>query len=327
MKTLLEVETLSVSYGSGKVREIQVLSDVTFAVGPGEVVGLLGESGCGKTTTALALMRLLPDSARVRGGGIWFQGLELLQLPERALEQLRGAQISSISQEPALALSPVMCVGDQIAEVLRAHRTWKWARCREEAVELLERVHMPSPHSVYGAFPHELSGGQRRRVLIAQALACTPALIVADEPTSGLDSWTQAEILNLLLELKRDFQTSMLLISHHPGVLARIADRILVMYSGRIIEQGSLKQIYENPLHPYTRGLLRCTPASFEGCPGEPKKHLFTIAGSPPDADYPRNGCRFAPRCSEHTEVCDEREPRAFLLPDARWVRCFKYEN
>ncbi len=323
----MEVETLSVNYCSAEGREIPAVSEVSFTIDAGEVVGLLGESGCGKTTTALALMRLLPASARLAGGRIRFQGTELLKIPERELTKFRGAQIALIFQEPAFALSPLLSIGDQIAEVLHAHRTWKWASCREEAKGLLELVHLPSPDSVYGAFPHELSGGQRRRVLIAQALACRPALIVADEPTSGLDSWTQAEILDLLLELKREFQTSMLFISHHPGVLARVADRLLVMYSGRIVEQGGLKETYGDPLHPYTRGLLRCMPASYEARSDAPKKHLFTLAGSPPDANYPGNGCRFAPRCSERIDVCDEREPPETQMPDRRQVRCYIYGN
>ncbi len=321
-ETLLEVSGLTVSYRAGGEPETPAVSGVSFAVHAGEALGLLGESGCGKTTTALSLLRILPRAARITGGAIRFRGQDLLVLGRQELEKIRGAEIAMIFQEPTLALNPVMCIGDQVVEVMRAHLPWGRRRRREEALNLLRQVGLVDSGAYYAAFPHQLSGGQRQRALIAQALACGPSLIIADEPTTGLDTRTQAEVLGLLRELKTRLRTAFLFISHHPGVLAGLADRVLVMYAGRIVEDGELACVFANPLHPYTRGLLGSMPEVRAGDEAPPKRRLAPIAGNPPDPCALPRGCAFAPRCPARMEICSEQEPPEHAAEGARRVRC-----
>ncbi len=250
---LFQVRDLVVQYKAG---ETPAVDGVSFEIAPGEAVGLLGESGCGKTTTALALIRMLPPAARLVRGSIQFRGRELLALQEPELEKIRGAEISVIFQEPATALNPVMRVGDQVAEVVRAHRPWSRRVCRAEAESLLAEVCLGDVSRIYAAYPHQLSGGQRQRIAIAQAVACKPPLLIADEPTAALDAKVQAEILDLLKDLQQRRNMALLLISHNPGVLARMADRLLVMQAGKIVEQGPVSEVCRNPQHPYTQALL-----------------------------------------------------------------------
>jgi peptide/nickel transport system ATP-binding protein len=247
---LLQVENLTVQYCPEGTREVGALNGVSFAIAPGEVVGLLGESGCGKTTLAHSVLRLLPPSARVASGSIRFCGQELMGLNERQLEKLRGARMSMVFQEPGIALHPMLPAGEQIADVVRAHKKWSRQRCREEAERMLAEVHLDDVARFYAAYPHQLSGGQRQRVVIAQALACRPDLVIADEPTASLDSRVQAEILTLLEELRARSGMAMLLISHNPAVLARLADRVLVMCAGRMVEQDDLAEISAHPACP-----------------------------------------------------------------------------
>jgi oligopeptide/dipeptide ABC transporter ATP-binding protein len=260
-------------------------------------------------------------------GSVRFRGRELSTLPEAELSRLRGAEIALIFQEPSIALNPVICVGDQVTEVIRAHRPWEARRCRKEAESLLARVRLPAGGRVYHAYPHELSGGQNQRVLIAQALACGPSLIIADEPMSGLDAETQAGILELLLELKTHSRVAFLFISHHPGVLARLADRLLVMYAGQIVEEGSLPQVFRTPRHPYTQGLLHSLPAAADACAGKDRKRLVPIRGAPPDMNDLPPGCAFAPRCPLRMDICDLQEPQLVELGGDRQVRCFAHDN
>jgi ABC-type glutathione transport system ATPase component len=234
---LLQVENLTVQYCPQGAPEID---GVSFAIAPGEVVGLVGESGCGKTTLAFSLLRLLPSSARIASGSIRFRGQELTALSERQLEKIRGAKISMLFQEPGIALHPMLPVGEQIADVIRAHKAWSRRRCREEAKRMLAQVHLEDVARIYAACPHQLSGGQRQRVVIAQALACQPDLVIADEPTASLDSGAQAEILALLQELGEQSEMAMLLISHNPVTVARLADRVMVMHAGQIVERADL---------------------------------------------------------------------------------------
>jgi len=320
---LLRVQDLTVHFCLDGA-EFPVLDEVTFNIGPGEVVGLLGESGCGKTTTALSILRLLPAAGRVVRGSIRFRERELLALDERQLQKVRGAEISLVFQEPEIMLNPVVRAGDQIAEVIRAHRVWSRRRCREEAEAVLAQVCRPDTSRIYAAYPHQLSGGQRQRVAIAQALACKPALMIADEPTAALDTIIQAEILTLLKDLKERLQIALLLISHDPAVLAKLADRLLVMYAGRIIEEGSPAQIYRNPLHPYTRGLLRSIP-QLPGQNPESNKHLPSMDGCAPDLARLPQGCPFEPRCPDRMEICTTRRPKEAQPEASRRVRCFNY--
>lgn len=255
---LLRVTDLSVSFSREGGEAQAVLNGLNFSIDAAEVVGLLGESGCGKSTTALAILGLLPPAARVGRGCIEFGQADLRRLGERELQAIRGAQISMIPQEPGIALSPVMRVGEQIAEVIRAHRPCHRRLRRAVAEEVLAEVGFRHVERIYDAFPHQLSGGQLQRVTIAQALVCRPQLVIADEPTSSLDAASREEILALLRKLRRDRGIAILLISHQPAVLAALADRVLVMYGGRIVEEGRARDVLENPKHPYPQALLAC---------------------------------------------------------------------
>jgi oligopeptide/dipeptide ABC transporter ATP-binding protein len=323
MQPLLQVRDLRVDYLSDGAPPSSVLRGLSFSVGQGESIGLLGESGCGKSTLALAILGLLPASARVTCGSIRFQEQELLGLPEGAMETIRGAALSLIFQDPSSALHPILRVGTQIADVIAAHhRDWSRRQCRETAAIALNEVGLTDRGRFYASYPHQLSGGQRQRVVIAQALACRPALLIADEPTSSLDSTVQAEILTLLQSLRQERKLSLLFISHNPAVLAEIADRVLVIYGGQIVEQGSTPDVVASPLHPFTRALLRCLP---RGRQGDQILQFTGISGSPPDPSETSTGCVFAGRCAERMEICRARMPAEVQPKMGHSIRCFKY--
>jgi ABC-type glutathione transport system ATPase component len=274
MEALLRIQDLSVRYRTDNAAIHCAVSGVTFEIGDGEAVGLVGESGCGKTSLGLALLGLHGDTAEVTGSA-FFAGRDLLTLDELSFQQIRGAKIALISQDLGLALSPVLRVGDQIAEVLHAHSGQSWNQCRTEAASWLMRVGLTPARRMFSAFPHQLSGGQLQRVLLAQALICKPSLLIADEPTAALDVRNQAEFVALLSRLRAEFDLSILLISHAPEIQARLADRLLVMKDGRIIEQGKFAQICHNPSHPYTRAMLW---RSVAGRPVQSAEHHQVIA-------------------------------------------------
>jgi ABC-type glutathione transport system ATPase component len=257
MEALLQVRNLNVRYRAEGGFAHCAVANVSFDISSSEVVGLVGESGCGKTSLALALLCLHPKQSVDVSGSVLFRGKELLTLDERPLEEIRGAKISFVSQEPGFALSPVLRAGDQIAEVLHAHNSWSWKRCRAEAESWLGKVDLHPTKRFFSAYPHQLSGGQLQRVVLAQALACGPALLIADEPTAALDGRNQAEFLSLLRGLKEQIGMSVLLINHAPEIQASLADRLLVMKAGQIVEEGSFAQLYHNPFHAYTRTMLR----------------------------------------------------------------------
>jgi oligopeptide/dipeptide ABC transporter ATP-binding protein len=326
MTSLLQVEELHVHFlGPGATR-VYALNGTRFQLAHGEVLGILGESGSGKSTLAKALMSLLPKGAQISKGSIQFEEQNLLTVTEAEMGRIRGDKLSFISQDPGQALSPVMRVGDQIAEVIHAHRDWSWNRCRTEATSLLDLVHLCSDNRrMYDAYPHQLSGGQQQRVVIAQALACNPSLIIADEPTASLDSSTADEILELFRELREERRMSLLLITHDPTILRGIADRVAVMYGGRIVEIGSLSQIYNRPRHPYVRALLDCIPPSTPIRLTVSHTRLRTIAGGSPDPGRLAEGCSFSPRCRERLEKCETRPPVSIEAEQEGRVECFLY--
>jgi oligopeptide/dipeptide ABC transporter ATP-binding protein len=320
------VRELSVTYSPEDGEPIRALDGVSIEVRSGEIVGILGESGCGKSTLASALLRLLGPHAKCKGGTIVAGGRDLLNLSERELRAIRGREISLIPQDPALSLNPVMTAGSQVDEVLRAHLPLTAQQRRKRVMELFREVGFDRPEEIYSAYPHQLSGGQRQRIAIAQAVACRPALLIADEPTSKLDATLQAEIVALLSQIRRQHGTAILVISHDPTLFARFADRIAVMYAGRIVEVGSSAEIFGRPLHPYTQALVRIAAASMV-TGSSARVRLPAIEGDSPDPACIPLGCRFEPRCSERMDVCSRRYPREFMPEPSRPVNCFKYEE
>lgn len=258
-ENVLQVRELTVRYRSAEGIWTEAVNRVSFDIRAGEFVGLMGESGCGKTSIAMSLLGLIPKDLACVSGSILFCGQDLLAMDERSLQRIRGAKISMVYQEPGISLSPVLRVGDQVAEIFRAHRDWGWKRCHEEAESMMEGVGLPATARIFSAYPHQLSGGQLQRVVLAQALACDPAILIADEPTASLDARSQAEFLDVLRRLKEYSRISILLISHTPEIQASLADRLLVMKDGKIVEEGRFAQLYRNPSHPYTRTMLRRT--------------------------------------------------------------------
>ena len=302
--SLLQVQGLTVEFQTGR-GPVNAIEAVNFDVAPGEILGIVGESGSGKSVTALAIMGLLPrPPARVAAGRVMFEGADLLTLSERRLRRLRGPGIGMVFQEPMSSLNPVFTIGDQIGEMLRAHERIGPAARRTRAIALLDRVGIPSAARRLDDYPHQMSGGQRQRVMIAIALACNPRLLIADEPTTALDVTIQAQILDLLLALRAERGMAVMLITHNMGVVAETADRVLVMYSGRVVEQAPSTALFERPAHPYTRGLLECVPSL------EAELHrLAAIPGALPDPARRPPGCRFGPRCGLHIPACDAAVP------------------
>ena len=315
---------------------VRATDRVSFQVEEGETLGLVGESGCGKSVTALSLLRLVPPPGRIVSGRITYRGVDLTALPEKEMRRYRGRQIALVFQEPMTALNPVFTVGYQIAEGLIVHRMMPKKEALREAVRLMGLVRIPDPEGRSRDYPHQMSGGMRQRVMIAMALACRPSLLVADEPTTALDVTIQAEILDLLRRLKGEFNLSLILISHNLGVIAETADRVAVMYAGRIVEVAGVRNLFAAPRHPYTAGLLRSVPRLGEGgdvAPGGRKRRLPAIEGNVPDLLRLPPGCAFHPRCPEVMPECRAVEPR--LLPlgtggaraetagDPRTVACY----
>jgi oligopeptide/dipeptide ABC transporter ATP-binding protein len=292
---------------------------VSFAVREGETLGLVGESGCGKTVTALSVLGLLPDGARIlEGSSIRLRGEELVDAPDERLQEVRGNDVSMIFQEPMASLNPVQKIGDQIAEVLRIHRGMGSREALAEASGLLDEMGFADAGQSLAAYPHQLSGGMCQRVMIAMALACEPALLIADEPTTALDVTTQAQILQLLADLRHYRSMSMVLITHDLGVVAEVCDRVVIMYAGQIVEAGSVDQVFADPAHPYTRGLLACLPDL-----ARPGRRLRPIEGKVPRPTAWPDGCRFRPRCSEAFDRCQEEPALEALEAPDRKARCW----
>jgi len=317
---VLEVRGLTTEFGAGREGArppLRAVDGISFDIARGEILALAGESGSGKSVTALSIVRLVPPPGRTIAGSVRLEGLDLLALDERELQRVRGARIGFVFQEPMAALNPSFTVGDQVAEVLQVHGIATGAAARARAVELLDAVRIPEPAHRARDFPHQLSGGMRQRVLIAAAVACRPALVIADEPTTALDATVQAEILDLLTSMRREFGLSLLLITHDPAIVARVADRVAVMYAGRIVETGPARGVLASPLHPYTRGLLASLPGRVPGA------RLEAIPGAAPDLAALPPGCAFAPRCPERFSDCDASRPAAVTVSPGREARCF----
>jgi len=319
----VQIRDLKVTYAPGAVAPVRALEGVSLEIARGEIVGILGESGCGKSTLASALLQLLPPHATCEAGTISIDGRDLLQLSERDLRAIRGKEVAMIPQDPALSLNPVITAGSQISEVLRAHLPLTARQRRERVMELLREVGFDHPEEIYTSYPHQLSGGQRQRIAIAQAISCLPAFLIADEPTSKLDASLQAEIVALLSRIREQHGTAILVISHDPSLFAGFADRIAVMYAGRIVEVASTAAIFRKPLHPYTQALVRIAASTLIAT--DTKAPLRAIAGESPDPTCVPFGCRFEPRCTERMEVCSIRYPAEFIPEPARLVSCFKY--
>ncbi|QNU25922.1 ABC transporter ATP-binding protein [Geobacillus zalihae] len=316
---LLEVKHLTayISTPKGEMRPVQ---DVSFSVGKGEIVALVGESGSGKTVTCLSIVGLNARVIKYRPeSSILFEGRDLLKLSEKALRRIRGKEIGMIFQDPMSSLNPVRPIGQQIAESIVIHQGISYSKAKRQVLEMLHRVGISDAERRINDFPHQLSGGMRQRVMIAAALACNPKLLIADEPTTALDVTIQAQILDLLRELQRETKISILLITHDLGVVAEVADRVIVMYCGKIVEKGDVKQIFENPLHPYTRGLMDSVPPLY----GPLQERLKTIPGVVPNLQELPQGCRFSNRCSFAAQQCFAKEPELKKHPLGNLVSCW----
>ncbi len=315
MSELLDVRDLSVRFETDE-GTVHAVDRVSFSLAQGEVLGIVGESGCGKSVTTMAMLRLLPPTAVVTGSAS-FQGVDLLRMPGADLRRVRGREISFVFQEPMTSLNPVFTIGRQIGEVLRRHLGLSRSAARERTVELLDLVHIPAPGGRLDNYPHELSGGMRQRAMIAMALACDPKILIADEPTTALDVTIQAGILDLMRELRERLGTAIVLITHNLGVVADIADRVVVMYAGRKIEEAPVAELFAAPQHPYTIGLLGAVPRA-----GAPR--LQEIPGRVPSLAVLPDACAFAPRCPRAVEMCVAREPRLAGIRPSHAVACVR---
>jgi oligopeptide/dipeptide ABC transporter ATP-binding protein len=324
-KPLLEVKNLK-TYFYTEDGVVRAVDGVSFEVYPGEVLGLVGESGCGKSVTSLSIMRLISKPGRIDEGEILLDGENLLKLPENEMIKVRGNRISMIFQQPQTALNPVFKVGDQLAEVLDVHQDLGKDAGWKRAVSLLKMVGVPDPERRAEAYPHELSGGMAQRVMIAMALACVPELLIADEPTTALDVTIQAQILDLMRDLRREMGTAVILITHDLGVVAEMAERVAVMYAGEIVEQTDVNTLFDQPLHPYTQGLIGSIPIL-----GEIKERLDVIPGFVPNLVNLPPGCRFAPRCQARFKygctICAEVKPELEEVKPGHLVRCWLYQD
>src|SRR5438105_7054447 len=324
MSHLLEVNNLQTHFPT-RAGLVRAVDGVSFYVDRGELLGVVGESGCGKSITALSVMRLISAPGRIVGGEIIFDGKNLLALSDERMRAIRGDDIAMIFQDPMTSLNPVYTVGEQIAEALRLHRKLSRKQAREATIEAMKEVSIPDPVRRVDDYPHQLSGGMRQRVMIAMALACDPKLLIADEPTTALDVTIQAQILELLNELRRTRELGVLLITHDLGVVAEVADRVAVMYTGRIVEESPVEELFARPKHPYTEGLLRSVPKLTEA---EVKKieRLQTIEGTVPKPTNLPAGCHFAPRCPHRMPRCTEGDIPLYQLDGGVSVRCVLYD-
>ena len=318
-ENLLEVKHLRTEFFSSKKSSVTAVDDVSFDIKKGEIVGLVGESGCGKSVTSLSIMQLLKDTpGKVTNGEIIFQGRNLLEVSKKEMLDIRGDKMSMIFQEPMSSLNPSMRIDKQMIEGIRLHTPLTKAEARKKAADILSQVGIPDPQRVLKNYPHQLSGGMSQRVMIAMAMSCEPDLLIADEPTTALDVTIQAQILELMKKIQQDKGMSILLITHDLGVVAEMCSRVIVMYAGKIVEEAPVEILFANPTHPYTQGLIASVPKLCSGV-----KVLPSIPGSVPDLSAMPKGCRFAPRCKYATEKCHQEQPELLSVGEKQKCRCW----
>ncbi len=321
-KTVLELHRLKTYYYLSDNRVAKAVDDLSLSIHPGETVALVGESGCGKSMTALSIMKLINQPGRIVDGTILLNGKELTHYSDQQMESIRGKEMAMIFQEPMTALNPVFTIGSQISEMLRKHKKMSRSTARTRTIELLNLVGIPRADEIIHEYPHQLSGGMRQRVMIAMAISCEPKLLIADEPTTALDVTIQAQILDLMVELKTEFQMALLLITHDLGIVSHYADRVMVMYGGQIVEQAKTNELLKNTIHPYTHGLLKSLPQLEQD-----QERLETIEGTVPPADRFPDGCRFSTRCPYVMEICHQNNPDLTKVREDYFVRCHLYED
>ncbi len=319
---LLKVRNLKTVFDNPR-GEVRAVDGISFDISRGETVGLVGESGCGKSVTALSIMRLVTDPpGRIKEGSIQLGERDILKLPQKEMRKIRGNEISIVFQEPLSSLNPVFTCGEQVREAIALHQKLGRKKSKTRAVEMLRMVKIPDPEKRYGNYPHQMSGGMRQRVMIAMALSCQPKLLIADEPSTALDVSVQAQIIELLQDLREKMEMSILLITHDLSVVAQMADRVLVMYAGKIVEAASVQQVFSDPRHPYTRGLIGSMPGY-----GNPGEKLPVIKGTVPDPARLPPGCRFSDRCEYRKERCFQREPELIDTGASHFSRCWLNER
>lgn len=318
MEPLLQVKDLSVAFVEDKT-ETLVVDNVSFSVEPGEVLCIVGESGCGKSVTALSILGLLSPNARVKSGSIIFEGKDLLKMNSKELDEIRGNEVTMVFQDVMNSLNPVLTIGNQLTEIISAHMGYDKRKAKEYAIEMIKKVGLADPSAVMKKYPHMLSGGQQQRIMIAMALACEPKLIIADEPTTALDVTIQLQIMKLLVELQKEFHMSIILITHDIGLVAELADRVIIMYAGQCIEEATVYKLFDQAGHPYTRALLGSVPSIYD----DPDKKLTSIPGTVPENYYEIEGCRFSGRCPYAKPTCS-KDQVYFELEPGHLVRCHR---
>jgi peptide/nickel transport system ATP-binding protein len=321
-KAVLEVNNLMTSFFTDN-GEVAAVDDVSFHINEGEILGIVGESGCGKSVTSLSVMGLVPNPpGKIVGGEILYKGEDLTKASEKRMREIRGNDITMIFQEPMTSLNPLFTIGDQIMETIRLHNKWNKKQIKERAIEILELVGLPRASELINEYPHQLSGGMRQRVMIAMAMVCNPQLLIADEPTTALDVTIQAQILKLMKQLNKDYNTAIMMITHDLGVVAEVCSRIVVMYAGKVVEEGDIETIFKNPKHPYTVGLIKSVPDMRQKV-----ERLYSIPGNVPKPGSIKEGCRFAARCEHAFERCTKESPELYQTSGGQKVRCFLHEQ
>ncbi|TAH75019.1 MAG: ABC transporter ATP-binding protein [Anaerolineaceae bacterium] len=321
MQPLLKVEDLTIAFVEDNTRTY-VVDKVNFSVKPGEVLSIVGESGCGKSVTALSILGLLSPNAHVTNGSIIFEGKDLLNMNEKEIDRIRGSEVTMVFQDVMNSLNPVLTIGNQLTETIRIHKGYDRKKAEEYAIEMIKKVGLPDAKAVMKKYPHMLSGGMQQRVMIAMALACEPKLIIADEPTTALDVTIQLQIMKLLVELQKEFHMSIILITHDIGLVAELADRVIIMYAGQFMEEASVYRLFDHPAHPYTRALLESVPCIYD----DPNKILASIPGTVPENYQDIEGCRFYGRCSYAVPACKEAQIYS-EFQEGHLVRCHRAEK